>query len=132
MEEEVKLNNQQRNLVISCLTDLSFVNWDRFLDMSEDGHRILKIYGWIHRKKDSYKDFIVLNIYLDDLTISYITSSEKFTKKIQLLLYGTSNKEHHSECIRVESRFNIPNCIKIGGRHSSKPYRELGIMPKKL
>ena len=105
------LTKEQSDFIEKCMSDLYFAQWDRFIDYIEDDKKRLRIYGWIDRKKDSYKDFVMLEIFPDDLTIGYLTSSDAYTDEISAILYG--NTQMHEVCHRVESMFKIINVIKI-------------------
>jgi len=105
------LTKGQYDFVKDCLSDLAFVYWDRFIDSIYNKQRRLRFYGWIERDKDSYKDFVVLDIFPKDLTVDYLTSSDKLTEEISNILYG--DKNDHITCQRVESIFKISNSIKL-------------------
>ena len=105
------LTKKQSDFVEGCMKDLHFVEWDRFIVPFEDGVKKLKAYGWIAREKDSYNDFVVLEIFLDDLTVRYTTSSEAYTEEISNVLFGDAKT--HEVCKRVESMFRIKNCVRL-------------------
>lgn len=105
------LTKKQSDFVEDCMEDLYFVQWDRFIKMFEDGCNKLKVYGWIAREKDSYKDFVVLEIRLDKLEADFLTSSEVYTEEIAAILSGST--QAHDTCKRVESMFKIDNCVKL-------------------
>ena len=86
------------------------MQWDRFIDYIDNKQRKLRIYGWIGREKDSYKDFVMLEIFPEDLTVNYLTSSDFYTKEIHTIIYGDTLI--HETCHRVESMFKIKNSIK--------------------
>jgi len=95
--------------VESVLRKLDFVKWDRY---GADVNKNVAVYGWIDRPKDNYKDFIVLDFKTSNpLHIDYISSSARYATKIHKLLYGTTAKL--GECLRVEDKFKIKNCIKL-------------------
>ena len=104
---------EQYEFIHGCLSDLYFVNWDRFVDTEYNKQRRLRFYGWVKRDKDSYKDFVLLDIFPEDLTVDYLTSSDKVTGEISSILYGDS--KDHISCQRVESIFKITNSIKLEG-----------------
>ena len=85
------------------------VMWDRFA-RDEVG---LTVYGWIERKEDGYKDFMILNFVNDEygpdlLYDFFVTSSAKYTKE-----FAERLGLEHSDCERVEDVFKIENCIKL-------------------
>ena len=90
----------------SILEKFKFVQWDRFFISGE----MVVIYGWIDREKDSYKDFILLELFLETKASFYATSSSKYDSQICKILY---NKEDHNGCRRVEDNFHIENSIKL-------------------
>jgi hypothetical protein len=92
------------------MLNLSFVNWDRYDVNEEQG--LIGVYGWIPRQ-DLHEDFVFLQYYHKGeglFSLSFATSSEKYTKKIFKILKGVGE---HNDCERVEKRFNIPNMIKL-------------------
>ncbi len=105
------LTKEQYDFVKRCLSDLNFVYWDRFVDTVYNKQRRLRFYGWIERDKDSYKDFVVLDVFPEDLTVDYLTSSDNLTEEISNILYG--DVKDHTTCQRVEYIFNISNSIKL-------------------
>ena len=93
------------------LKKLDFVRWDRYIKTVENGQKLLKLYGWIDREKDKYKDFIVLDYFPQKRSFKSITSSSRMTDQINNILYP--GREGHVKCLRVEKDFNIPNAIKL-------------------
>ena|SRR3990167_4753775 len=104
------LTKEQSDFIEQCMMDLYFAQWDRFIDYIDNNIRRLRIYGWIQRK-DNCKDFVMLEIFPGDLTVSYLTSSAMFTDEIGRILYGEAHP--HEVCHRVESMFKINNSIKL-------------------
>jgi len=90
---------------------LDFVDWDRFVEFETDGGRVTRVYGWIERE-DNYKDFVHLEFIEESSEILFLgTSSEKYSEKIDEILFEESN---HVDCERVEKRFSkIKNKIQI-------------------
>ena len=89
------------------LEKLPFVHWDRYLDCWKQSKTLI-FYGWIDRSRDSYKDFIIINI--QPTGFFYITSSKDFdpiiTKKLD-----TGNSQ---DCKRIEYLWkSLPNVIKL-------------------
>ena len=88
-----------------------FVRWDRFFTFGDNG---LVVFGWIDRLKDQYKDFLTIEFNLKEKGVAFwTTSSSIMSKKIAEIL----NAEH-SDCQRVEKRFDIQNCINLDGDFS--------------
>ena len=50
--------NIPKDLMKKDMKKLSFVNWDRFVALTDI--EVFFIFGWIERKKDNYKDFAML------------------------------------------------------------------------
>ncbi len=103
--------------MVQILTDacneLPFVNWDRFVDCG----RTVVVFGWIDREKDSYKDFVCVEIsqrgYLD-----FTTSSAKYSETISdiYIKNGRLPPGTHEPCQRVEDSNQlegIENIIRI-------------------
>lgn len=107
------MTKEDQSEVEEMLKDLTFVEWDRFV---ENNDRIL-VYGWIAREKDSYKDFILLDCYREEpgafMDVTYTTSSALHTNKIGEILFGYKDFSHN-DCKRVEEFFaGIPNVIHL-------------------
>ena len=104
---------QNREWVESALSDLPFVEWDRFtvVEWEEGGDQVVSAYGWIDRE-DSHEDFAMLILWPGDETIYTLTSSDEYSEEISERLFGTS--EDHNECRRAENAFDIPNVIELG------------------
>lgn len=93
----------------AILRELDFVDWDRYFPFGEH----LKIYGWIEREKDPYKDFVLLELkHSEKEVFAFDTSSSKYSKKIDRILFEDDGLEHN-ECQRVESKFKIENMIEL-------------------
>ncbi len=107
-----------KEIIKQILEAFDFVNWDRFTVDNENNPVWFDFYGWIDREKDSYKDFVHLTYKASDNLWGAITSSDKYSKKIAILL-GYSLQEH-SDCIRVENHFDIKNSIKLSCKKSQK------------
>jgi hypothetical protein len=98
---------KQQEWIKGNLEKLDFVEWDRYFHTKTG----LVFYGWITRKEDPYKDFLVLELNTrQNMVVRYDTSSEKYTAEIADRL-GLN----HSECIRVEESFNIHNSKPLYG-----------------
>ena len=97
------------------LSQLPFVEWDRFIDVPDDhlGH-YLAVYGWIPREKDAYKDFVVMRFWIDG-SYEYISSSPMADKRIQRE-HPYFSKGDGSECQRVEDELDVPNAVELGAK----------------
>ena len=94
------------------LRKLDFVKWDRFVHAEDSG--LWQIYGWIDRKKDSYKDFVLLEYSIGFTKKGYwdwITSSAEYDKKVAMIVDGSFNRA--IKCQRVENNFKIKNSTKL-------------------
>lgn len=100
------LEIESRNFIENVLKTFPFVEWDRFVDMSNH----VGVYGWIKRPSDNYRDFLVLQIYYKNKKVSWITSSVEFHNQISKIINGEVTK---ANCLRIEWFFDIPNMIKI-------------------
>lgn len=100
MEHKIKIWVQE------ILSKLNFVNWDRFIFVEEN---YISVFGWIDRKGELIKDFVVLGFDLNK-KISYfiLTSSKKYSKRISKIM-----KTEHFDCERIENFYDIPNMIKV-------------------
>lgn len=108
---------------------LEFVEWDRFtVNHDEQAGEIVNVYGWIERRRDEYKDFVVVRFFPDteDSLIWYLTSSDKYTEEICRRIYG--HADDHNPCRRVEDEFEVENAVELGdqttladgGRHTTE------------
>lgn len=99
MEHKIKIWVQE------ILSKLNFVNWDRFIFVKED---YISVFGWIDRKGELIKDFVILDFDLNKKESYFIlTSSKKYSKRISKIM-----KTEHSDCKRVEHFYDMPNVIK--------------------
>ena len=106
------MNEKKKLWIEKTLSDLPFVNWDRFLDLRFEENRVLHVFGWIKRE-DSYKDFVSLEFDVVNQKVFFIaTSSKKYSKRIAEIL-GCSD---HADCQRIEDFFKIENMIKLKER----------------
>lgn len=93
------------------LDKLPFVRWDRFVYCtSSTGRTGVEVYGWIDRKKDAYKDFLLLEIW-EDGGVNFNTSSAARSLEIFRILVGSGRG--HQKCKRVEDFFTAKNAIKL-------------------
>jgi len=115
----VSLTEEQfNNIVEDVMTDLPFVDWDRGIDWVYEGRKCVKIYGWIEREKDQYKDFVIVGIYenedTEDAEVEFLgTSSEKYSEEIFKRLLPDVDLDEHNECFRLEDRFDAENVIEL-------------------
>lgn len=112
MQEELK------NIVQNYLSALDFVTWDRYILTNQGitGLEEYRVYGWIAREEDAYKDFVVLTVteYTYNMhDVWYITSSAHYSEHIGKILGAVD----HNPCIRVEDTFGITNMVEL---HPSK------------
>lgn len=98
LEEYIKYD-----AIKAVLETFKIVQWDRWSGTSDS----FVIFGWIDRKEDSYKDFVTINFY-EGRPTDFATSSAKYSESIAQLLGFT-----HSDCNRVEDRFDIENVIRL-------------------
>lgn len=63
------------------LNKLPFVKWDRYTQIDTNK---FSLFGWIEREKDTYKDFVLLEIKVRPsfTQIEATTSSEKYSEEI--------------------------------------------------
>lgn len=109
------LTPHEKEWIMNCLTDMPFVQWDRYtfndgVNKRHERFFWLKIYGWIERE-DAYKDFVVLDFYKQGNIMEahhIITSSAKYSQPINEIMM----EKDHFDCNRVEDAFNIPNAVK--------------------
>lgn len=107
----VKVVGKKNNIKFaeSLLKKLPFVQWDRYVDAWKEMDHLV-FYGWIKRK-DSYKDFVVIFVNKNS-TYNWLTSSAELSNKISLLLGGT--EDHHIGCERIEDLYpTLENVIKL-------------------
>ncbi len=112
------LTDEQFNSIVEdVMTDLPFVEWDRGIEWKIDGGRtLLRIYGWIERQKDDYKDFVLIEIVekedVEEAGIAVLaTSSAEHSEEISHIIHGD---DEHQDCFRLENQFEAPNIIKHG------------------
>lgn len=96
-----------KTFIKKVLKEFDFVMWDRFVDTFDS----IQVYGWIDRKNDSYKDFILLVFKFGAEHVGYITSSPTAGVKARKIL-GIKGKKIF-KCQRVEKVFPVKNCIKL-------------------
>ena len=79
--------------------ELPFVNWDRFVDCG----RTVVAFGWIDREKDSYKDFVCVEVSLRGY-VDFTTSSAKYSETISdiFIKLGRLPPGTHESCQRIE------------------------------
>ena len=111
------LEQATREWVENTLERLDMVAWDRFVagDDPNVAGRYLKVYGWIDREDDAYKDFVIVTFYPDTANNLYgfTTSSDRYTMDIHRRLFG-DEPDQHNDCRRVEHAFEVPNAVELG------------------
>ena len=99
------------------LAEFKFVRWDRLtFTKKPGGPHMITCYGWIDRKSDTYKDFVVLHLVLESREVVYgISSSAERDPEIAELCARLSSVKSYGmkKCTRVEDVFAIPNMIKL-------------------
>ena len=103
----------KKKYVEKQLEKLDFVEWDRFTEFTNsDGVKFYRVFGWIEREKDEYKDFVNLEFQGNPESVLFLgTSSKKYSQKIEEILYG--DNEDHLSCKRVEDNFQVSNAIQL-------------------
>lgn len=96
----------------SILSELAFVEWDRFIVDDWDGEQAVSVYGWIDRE-DEYKDFVLVIFWPASETVYYVTSSDEYTNQISTVLLGGDDDDEHNDCRRVEHTFDIDNAVAL-------------------
>ena len=93
------MSPKMARLVVDVCNELPFVNWDRFIDLSNS----LLVFGWIDRKQDSYKDFVTVEVNSRG-QVEYTTSSAEYSEEISEIYaaYGRLPRGVHESCQRVE------------------------------
>jgi hypothetical protein len=93
------MSPKMARLVVDVCNELPFVNWDRFIDLSNS----VMIFGWIDRKQDSYKDFVTVEVNSRG-QVEFTTSSAEYSEEISEIYaaYGRLPRGVHESCQRVE------------------------------
>gem|GEM_PF-2035173 len=110
LRDDVMISTKYLGWIEGILKKMDFVTFDRFIDISHLGEVV--VYGWIDRKQDSYKDFVVLVFFFNEKKRDIIpyTSSKEYSERILKIV---DPKTKHFDCSRVENVFKIPNCIRL-------------------
>lgn len=107
------MDREIRSKIEFWLKRFEFVKWDRFIETGE----AYVIYGWIDRKTDCYKDFIVIEYSKPEQTVNYWTSSshERHNGIVDRLKASRyfQDPSDSEECRRIEHNFNVPNCVRL-------------------
>lgn len=107
------MTSKMAKTLTDVCNELPFVNWDRFVDCG----RIVVAFGWIDREKDSYKDFVSVEVshrgYLE-----YTTSSAEYSEIISdiYVKHGRLMPGTHESCQRIEDNellSEVKNVISI-------------------
>lgn len=108
-----------------ALSLFSFVKWDRLtFTKKPGGPHMLTCYGWIERKSDPYKDFVLVNLVLDSREVVYGTSSsaERDPQLAEICARLSGIRAYGmKKCTRVEEVFSVPNMIRLHGGKAAKP-----------
>ena len=100
------MEHKIKTFVQDTLNKLDFVDWDRFISLNEN---YISVFGWIKRKGELIKDFVILDFDLIKKKSYFIlTSSKKYSKRISKIF-----KTEHHDCERIENTFEVTNCIKL-------------------
>lgn len=91
------------------LQKFDFVKWDRFVASSTS----ITFYGWIDRPQDSYKDFLVLDLYHNGSEPWFVTSDPNMEHERKIAKILTDDLSTYNHCQRVEYNYNIKNSIKL-------------------
>jgi hypothetical protein len=103
-------------IVTDVCNELPFVNWDRFIDCGST----VVMFGWIDREKDTYKDFVSVEVsnrgYVD-----FTTSSAKYSETISDIYssHGRLPSGVHRPCERIEDEdqlAGVKNFVRIRNR----------------
>jgi len=107
------VEEQEIEWISTVLDTFPFVQWDRFTHFKN----IVRVYGWIDREKDEYKDFVHFEFNLEHQDILFLgTSSDKYSERINEILNEILDEENgHTPCQRVENQFDVENSIQLGG-----------------
>lgn len=93
MQPSEPIKTHVRERVVAMLNALHFVHWDRYIKVPDQDS--YSFYGWIDRKKDNYKDFIVVEYVPQGLHTYYwvyTTSSAEKDPEIQMIIDGEVGK----------------------------------------
>lgn len=106
-----KTKDIYREYIETILERLEFVEWDRFVPFCDGPEPPrLRLYGWIDRD-DAYKDFVLLDLWPSLDEFECITSSERYSERINEVLGNDS--DDHVECRRVEDHFSVDNAVEL-------------------
>jgi hypothetical protein len=104
-----------RAWVEEILARLEMVAWDRYVTgVDPNLGTYLNVYGWIDRKGDDYKDFVLVRFFpeTEDNVVGFTTSSDQYSEAIHRLIYD-ADPDDHNPCRRVEHAFDVPNAIEL-------------------
>lgn len=110
------INPRMAIIVTEVCNELPFVNWDRFIDCGST----VVVFGWIDREKDSYKDFVSVEVNRQGY-VDFVTSSAKYSEIISEIYFRHNRLPSgaHVPCQRIEDEkllADIKNFIKIRNR----------------
>lgn len=111
--------DQCRDQVEDILSRLDFVQWDRFVVGDDAGGHgaYIKVYGWIARDTDQYKDFVLVTFFpeTEESLMGFTTSSDEWTQEIHRLMFDVE-PDDHNDCQRVENTYEVPNAVELDGQ----------------
>lgn len=107
------MTSKMAQALTDACNELPFVNWDRFVDCG----RTVVVFGWIDREKDSYKDFVCVEITHRG-HVDFTTSSAEYSETISNIYvkHGRLSSGAHESCQRIEDSqqlSGVENAIKI-------------------
>ena len=94
------------------LEDVPVVEWDRFVVEDHNGTQCVKVYGWIDRDEDDYKDFVLASFWPENADVGFTTSSDQWSEYLHHEWIGGEPGEHNP-CRRVEDAFDVSNCVEL-------------------
>lgn len=107
--EKAKTQDRQQKITDTLQNLYPEVIWDRYSGDLND----LTVFGWLERK-DQYKDYVELNFKHGEIE-SVSTSSAKMSAEL-----SDRAGFNHSDCERVETSFDIKNCIRLTPSQQNK------------
>lgn len=104
---------RNREWIADILDEAEFVQWDRFVVEQPDRGQHIRVYGWIERDSDDYKDFVIVRIWPDSETFGFTTSSDHYSEELHRIWFGEETLDDHNPCRRVEHAFDIENAVEL-------------------
>lgn len=112
MSDETPVRN--REWIAGLLEQAEFVTWDRFVTEEYDRGQHIRVYGWIEREGDDYKDFVIVRLWPESESFGFTTSSVQYSEALHRLWFGEENLDDHNPCRRVEHTFDVENAVELG------------------